>query len=83
MIADSRFHKNIVTEIENLHNQVVDVCDTFDIPLHTNNIFNFVDFKDGTTQYRVDYRIEKTKAHTYNQIYSLINNIKAVPYTVK
>ena len=83
MIADNRFHENIAGEIDLLHKAVTLILEENGVKVRTDGIAQFIDFKDGTKQYRIDYAIPKTKAHTYNQIYKLINSVQAVPYTVK
>lgn len=40
-------------------------------------------WKDGTTQRRTDYRIEKTRGFTYNQLFMLVNSIQAPFYKIK
>ena len=83
MIADNRFHENIAGEIDRLHKAVTSILEENGVEVKTDGIARFIDFKDGTRQYRIDYAIPKTKDHTYNQIYKLINSVRAVPYTVK
>ncbi len=83
MIADNRFCDNIVLEIERLNKSVQDDLKSEGIEYRTNNICDFIDFKDGTQQYRTDYYIEKTREHTYKKIYSTVNKTKAPFYTVR
>jgi hypothetical protein len=83
LIADSRFCENIVIEIERLNKSVQKDLNDQNIEYKTNNICMFIDFKDGTQQYRTDYYIQKTKEHTYKKIYSTVNKTYAPHYTVK
>lgn len=82
-ISDSRFSDNIVTEIERLKNKTDEAIEKIGAKNIGSGIFNFIDFKDGTQQYRVDYIIEKEKCFTYNQLFEAVNSVKAVPYTIK
>ena len=45
--------------------------------------YYFLKWEDGTTQYRVDYIVEKTKGFTYKDLYRAVNSVKACYYQVK
>lgn len=82
-IADSRFNKNIVKEIERLKNGTDEAIAKIGAKNRASGICYFLDFKDGTKQYRVDYIVEKTKDFTYNELYKAVNSVKACYYQVK
>lgn len=82
-IADDRFHDNIVKEIERLKSETDKALKTIGTHNQSSGICRFVEFPDGGTQYRVDYIINKEKHFTYNDLYKAVNNVKAVPYTIK
>jgi hypothetical protein len=82
-IADNRFSQNIVKEIERLKNETDTALEKIGTKNTGSGICRFVDFQDGTKQYRVDYIIEKEKHFTYNDLYKAVNSVKAVPYTIK
>ena len=82
-IADSRFSENIVNEIERLKTSVDEKLATLGIKNEASGICEFFDWHDGTRQYRVDYKITKTKDFTYNQLFEAINSVKAPVYSIK
>lgn len=82
-IADSRFCDNIVKEIEKLKDGTDEAIAKIGAKNIASGICQFIDFKDGTTQYRVDYIVEKTKDFTYNDLYKAVNSVKACYYQVK
>ena len=82
-IADSRFCDNIVKEIEKLKDGTDEAIAKIDARNIASGICEFIDFKDGTQQYRVDYIVEKTKDFTYNDLYKAVNSVKACYYKIK
>ena len=82
-IADSRFTDSIIKEIERLKNGTDEAIGKIGAKNRLSGICDFIDFKDGTTQYRVDYIVEKTKDFTYNDLYSAVNSIQACYYQIK
>lgn len=82
-IADSRFCDSIVKEIERLKEGTDQAIAKIGAKNNASGICEFLKWKDGTTQYRVDYIVEKTKAFTYNDLYKAVNSVKACYYRVK
>ena len=85
MIADSRFTKDINKEIDKLHKGVLEV-------LRDKNKFklyfmdkHFIDWEETKSkQIRIYYRVEINKKNTrLNDLYGLVNSIKAVYYGKK
>ncbi len=82
-IADSRFCDDIVKEIEKLKNGTDEAIEKIGAKNIASGICEFLKWKDGTAQYRVDYIVEKTKDFTYNDLYKAVNSVKACYYQVK
>ena len=82
MIADSRFTKDILKEIENLHKKVLSVLgdkNKFDISFSDKRYLTFENGK--TQQYRITYFVRINKELVkWNDLYGLVNSVKAVPY---
>ena len=82
-IADSRFCDDIVKEIEKLKNGTDEAIEKIGAKNIASGICEFLKWKDGTAQYRVDYIVEKTKDFTYDDLYKAVNSVKACYYKVK
>jgi len=82
MVSDSRFDEDIKQKIEELHNGVLRVLsdeNKFRIYFRKDSLITFEEGK--TKQFRVYYRVEINKKNTrLNDLYQLVNSVKAVYY---
>ena len=82
-IADNRFCDDIFTEIKRLKRKTDEALKKIGAKNKASGEYNFLKWGDGTTQYRVDYIVEKKKDFTYNDLYKAVNSVKACYYKVK
>ena len=78
-ITDDRFNKDIYNLLENRVKRLKELLNIDGIELKTSNIYE-IDF-EMNKQCRCKFFIKKnTKKLTWNDIYKIVNSIKAVPY---
>lgn len=87
-IVDSRFDFDLSSKNDgekillDRKEKILKLCDS-DFTVHTSNI-RFIKFDDGTCQYRQNYLIRKDNHKlTWNDLYKIINSVKAVHYDFK
>ena len=82
MISDSRFTKDIKTEIEMLHKGVLKVLEDKNKFKLSFSDKRYLTFGDGTDkQFRIHYNVKINKEFAkWNDLYGLVNSVKAVRY---
>jgi len=83
IIADSRSCEDIDKKILDLDTRLQKVLSDNNIVFTFKDYSGLLTWEDGTTQRRTDYRIEKTRGFTYNQLFMLVNSIQAPFYKIK
>lgn len=78
-ITDDRFDGNILETLQERVQQIKDLLrlDGVEVSVSEPRLVEF----DTNNQYRVNFEITKTtRKITWNDIYKLVNSVKAVPY---
>lgn len=81
-VADSRFTPDTKKEMTRIVSQIDVKLGNASIKYWRSDIRD-LDWGDTTSQKRVDYRIDKTPMFTYNQLFKIINSVKATPYSIQ
>lgn len=83
-VVDDRFDTDLENKIKNIEKEIRLKLEKYKgIFIETSNIYkvDFTDTKISNKQLRQDYYIKKsTREITWNDIYSIINSVKSVPY---
>ena len=78
-ITDSRFDKNIETLLDERAEKIKSLLNIDGITVFAGNKRK-IDFTENT-QFRIDFIVTKnTRKLSWNDIYKLVNSVKAVPY---
>ena len=81
-ITDDRFDKDIYNLLENRVKKLKELLNIDGVEVNTSVIYE-VDF-DSNKQCRCNFTIRKnTRKATWNDIYKIVNSVKAVPYTFR
>ena len=79
-ITDDRFDKDIYNLLENRVKKLKELLNIDGVEVNTGFIYD-VDFENNQ-QFRCKFYITKTtRKVTWNDIYKIVNSVKAVPYT--
>lgn len=78
-IVDSRFEKEPLKKINSIVKKLDNILNKNSILFEHTNL-QLINFVDNNFQYRVKYKIKNKANLTWNDVYKLINSVKAVPY---
>lgn len=79
IIVDSQFHKDLNHTFAERMQQLRNALRVPDVELITNTCRDLY-FEGGIRQIRADCYVKKGKGITWNQIYGMVNSVKAVPF---
>lgn len=81
-IADSRFYDDPELEIKNRIDSLQSQLNSLQgISFERENLKRMISIGDDDIQYRITFYVQKTdKSVIWNDIYKIVNSVKAVPY---
>lgn len=82
-IVDSRFNEDM-TDLKQRHTNLMELLNNQEsLTVKHGQIYevDFTNTSENNMQYRIEYWIEKRgRKLTWNDVYSIVNSVKAVPY---
>ena len=80
-IADNRFVSDVNEEIERLKDEVCKALDKLPgVEYECHDFHGLLKWDDGEIQRRYTFYVKKDRQVTWNDVFTVVNSVKAVPY---